>query len=114
MYQERFQRSLDIFHQLIVKIRPVSVFYQSPQGCQCNNSHFLQSEERFLSEIQLNSSIAGNPQVYLEPSRTSTMEPFCEKGAFLLKAVNYFRRKAALQMFDWVLNKPLEPPYILT
>ena len=80
MYQEKFHRFLDIFHQLIITIPPVSVFYQSPQRYQCNNSHFLQSEERFLSGIQLNSSVAGNPQVYLEPSRTSTMEPFCKNS----------------------------------
>ena len=33
----RVQRSLDLFNQLIATIRPVSIFYQSSQGYQCNN-----------------------------------------------------------------------------
>ena len=30
-----------------------------------------------------------------------------QDGAFLLKAVNYFRKKSSSQMYDWVLNAPL-------
>ena len=43
---------------------------------------------------------------HLEPSRTLTMELFRE-NSWRLKAVNYFRKKAPSQMFDWVLNTPL-------
>ena len=44
--------------------------------------------------------------LYLELSRTSTMELFCEKNYRLL-AVNYFRKKSPLHMLDWALNTPL-------
>ena len=37
MYQEEFQRSLPLFHKLTVTIQPVSIFYQSSQGYQCNS-----------------------------------------------------------------------------
>ena len=43
---------------------------------------------------------------YLELSRTSTMELFCENSERPL-AINYFRKKAPSQMFDWTLNTPL-------
>ena len=45
-------------------------------------------------------------ETYLEPSRTSTMELFCEASE-RLKAVNYFRKKAPEYVFGWVLNTPL-------
>ena len=41
--------------------------------------------------------------VYLELSRTSTAEFFCENSKRLL-AVNYFYRKAPSSMFGWVLK----------
>ena len=45
-------------------------------------------------------------EAYLEPSRTSTTELLCE-NSYGLKSVNYFRKKALSQIFDWVLNTPL-------
>ena len=102
MYQEEFQRPLELFHQLILTIfndfnglflfsishlKDVKVITKS-------FSYFFQLEEGFPSEIQLNSSMVGNPQVYLEPSRISTMEPFCKNSQRLL-VVNYFRKKVA-------------------
>ena len=42
------------------------------------------------------------PDAYLEPSQKSTIKPFCENNKRLL-AINYFRKKALSQMFDWVL-----------
>ena len=45
-------------------------------------------------------------EAYLEPSRTSTVEVLCENSERIL-AVNYFHKKAAPQIFDWVLNTPL-------
>ena len=39
-------------------------------------------------------------EVYLEPTRTTTMELFWEK-------INYFRKKDPSQMSDWVLNTPV-------
>ena len=44
-----------------------------------------------------------NPEVYLEPSRTSTMELFDGDSQRFL-SVNYFRKKAPSQLSDWVLN----------
>ena len=38
------------------------------------------------------------------------MEVFCEN--FKLYAVNYFRKKAPLYIFDWVLNTPLGNEYL--
>ena len=35
------------------------------------------------------------------------MEIFCENSE-RLKAVNDFRKKAPSEMFDWILNTPLE------
>ena len=48
-----------------------------------------------------------NSQVYLEQSRTSMMELFCEDSKLLL-AINYFCERTPPQMFDWVLNTPLQ------
>ena len=43
----------------------------------------------------------GLTEAFLEPSRTSAMEPFIENSYGFL-AVNYFRKKATLQMRSWV------------
>ena len=45
-------------------------------------------------------------ELYLEPSRTSTIELFCEiiNGYVNGSAVNYCRKKATSHMFDGVLN----------
>ena len=43
----------------------------------------------------------GLTEAFLEPSRTSTMEPFIENSYGFL-AVNYFRKKATLHMFSRV------------
>ena len=94
MHQEEFQRSFDHFHQLVVTIRPASIFYSDLKDINVTTiffSYFLQLEEKFLSEMHLNSSVAGNLQLHLEPSRKSTKEPFCEHSYRLL-AVNYFRK----------------------
>ena len=48
-----------------------------------------------------------NSQVYLEQSRTSMMGLFCEDSKLLL-AINYFCERTPPQMFDWVLNTPLQ------
>ena len=48
-----------------------------------------------------------NSEAYLEPSRTSLMGFFCE-NSYRLKAAYDFRKKAPSQMFDWILNTPLE------
>ena len=45
-------------------------------------------------------------EAYLQPSRVSTRERFCE-NKYLLLTVNYFLRKAPSKMFDWVLNPSL-------
>ena len=42
-------------------------------------------------------------ETYLEPTRTFPMEFFCENSK-RLKTVNYFRKKAPSQMFDWAPN----------
>ena len=41
------------------------------------------------------------PEGYLESSRTSMMELFCEKR---LLVFNYFHKKSLSEIFDWVLN----------
>ena len=46
-------------------------------------------------------------ETYLEPSRTSTMEVFCENSWKLL-AVNYFHKKAPPLMFGKVRQTPLD------
>ena len=52
-----------------------------------------------------------------KPCQTSVMERFCKynDGAFLLLAVNYFRKKAPSEMFDRVvvLNIPLDTILLL-
>ena len=45
-------------------------------------------------------------EAYLETSRISKMEFFCEDGSTFL-SVNYFCKNAPLYMFDWVLNMPM-------
>ena len=44
--------------------------------------------------------------MYLEPSRISAMQLFCENRK-QRKAVDYFANKAPSQMFDWVLSTSL-------
>ena len=44
-------------------------------------------------------------ELHLEPSQTSTMEPFCENSQ-LPKDVDHFRKQAPPQMFDWIPNAP--------
>ena len=48
------------------------------------------------------------PEAYLEPNRTSTIELFCKK-----KTSSIFFQSALSQMFDWVLNKPLNSERLL-
>ena len=48
-----------------------------------------------------------NEEANKEPSRTSMMEHFCE-NSYRPLAVNYSRRKAPSQIFDWVLNRSLQ------
>ena len=50
--------------------------------------------------IQVYLKVQKISKTYLEPSRTSAME---------LLAVNYFRKKASSQVFEWVLNIPVDP-----
>ena len=45
------------------------------------------------------------PEVYSEPSRTSTMKFFCEIS-WQLWTVIYFHKKASSYIFEWVLNTP--------
>ena len=45
------------------------------------------------------------PEAYLEPSRRSTMEPFCKKS-------NFFKTFPS-QMLEWVLNIPLSSEKLL-
>ena len=45
-------------------------------------------------------------EAYLEPSRTSTMEFFCE-NSWRLKPVNYFRKRGQSYVLHLVLNTPL-------
>ena len=45
--------------------------------------------------------------MYLEPSRTSRVERFCENSQRLV-AVNYFCKNAPSWMVNLVLNAPLE------
>ena len=44
---------------------------------------------------------------YLGPSRISTIYNFFCKNCQQLQAVNYLRKKAIYQMFDWLVNTPL-------
>ena len=46
-------------------------------------------------------------EVYLEPIRTSMIESFCKNSERIL-AVNYFCKNIPSQMFNWVLNTPLD------
>ena len=46
------------------------------------------------------------PEAYLEPRRTSTMQ-FLHKNNERLNAVKYFQKKTPLQIFEWSLNTPL-------
>ena len=46
----------------------------------------------------------GQAEAYLEPSRTSVMEPFCE-NSYQFKTFKYFRKEALTYLFEWVLNK---------
>ena len=48
-----------------------------------------------------------NAEAYLKPSRTSAMQLFC-KNSQQLEAINFFRKKPPSEIFDWVLNTPLE------
>ena len=45
-------------------------------------------------------------KAHLEPSQTSTIQPFCEKSYRLL-AINYLYDNGPLLTFDWALNTPL-------
>ena len=51
-------------------------------------------------------------ETYLEPSRTSTMELFCENSQ-RLKAVKDFRKKPPLYIFNCILKVPLQIPFHL-
>ena len=46
-------------------------------------------------------------EVYLEPIRTSMIDGFCKNSERIL-AVNYFCKNIQSQMFNWVLNTPLD------
>ena len=46
-------------------------------------------------------------KAYLEPKRASVIKFLCE-NSLRLKVVNYFGKKTALEMFNWVLNKALK------
>ena len=56
-----------------------------------------------LIECKINYPLS---EPYLELSQISTMELF-RKNSLRLLVVNYFRKKAPSQVFDWVLNTPL-------
>ena len=46
-------------------------------------------------------------KAYLEPKRASVIKFLCE-NSLRLKVVNYFGKKTALEMFNWILNKALK------
>ena len=46
-------------------------------------------------------------RAYLELKRASMIKLLCENNK-LIKAVNYFCKKTASEMFNWVLNRPLK------
>ena len=73
-----------------------------------NISHrwFYQNHSGSVVEISFRTStLLFHSKVYLEPSSTSAIELFWENKK-RLKAVNYFRKKDTLQIFDWIPNTP--------
>ena len=66
----------------------------------CSKIKYLQELTETLTSLYFSHVIA---ELYLESSRTSMMELFCEKCEQLL-VFNYFRTKATSKMFDWALN----------
>ena len=78
-----YQHHLTFFTIILEQYRPFLFSQGQGQSAQRHFfSRFLQTEERFQSEVQLNSFVAGNPQVYLEHSPISTMELFCKSSGF--------------------------------
>ena len=68
-------------------------------------SSFYFLSETLIGLIYLNSIQCS--EVHLEVNRMSTTELFCEYSQRFL-VVNYFHKKAPLQILEWVLNTPLE------
>ena len=63
-------------------------------------SKYISESDESLEIIKLSKT-----EAYLKPSRVSTTELFAE----IVKAFsNYFRKKALLWIFDWVLNTSLK------
>ena len=61
-------------------------------------------EVKYISKIK---SLQLKSEAYLEPKRASMIKLLCENSQ-QLKAVIYFRKKAASEMFNWVLNRPMK------
>ena len=86
-----------------------SIHYFSGKCDQIRTKHFFAVLMRqiamqiriSLTFIEKNNEPHGLTEAFLEPSRTSTMELFI-KNSYGFLAVNYFRKKATLQMFSWV------------
>ena len=59
----------------------------------------------YIVQIQFQLSPIQFAEKYLEPSRTSMMERFCNNSQ-QLKDVNYFRKNSPSYLFDQVINTP--------
>ena len=68
-------------------------FQDTPEPC----------KRSFISSFSICMTVPLITEAYLEPNRISMMK---------LLAVNYFCEKCPLQMFDWVLDMPLNYKYL--
>ena len=89
------------------KIQNGSYFHWcSPRGIRVPLKIYkiIQSSKIRITKLVRNKEV--KTDVYKGPCQTSTRECLCE-SCYMLKVVNYFRKKATSQMFDRVLNTTL-------
>ena len=86
------------------------MFLIQDQGSSDTNQHSFLAKSHppivYLQPKTIGGQECNITDVYLESSRTSTIEILC-KNSSRLQAVNYFRKNAPSQMFVLVLNTPL-------
>ena len=85
---------LQVFQRILVLKNSRNFTRKPPQW----TTVLLWSREKLY--FGTSSSITGT---YLEPSRKSMMELFCEKSSVVI----YSLKKVSSYVFDWVLNMPL-------
>ena len=73
-----------------------------------NKKHINRSETSRYIKITLECEVPVKSEVYLEPSRTSVMEVFCENSYCSFKLLTIFAKKAPSLISDKVLNAPLK------